>query len=93
VLSRQVLPRHYILNFISAVFPLFWLLGSFLLITTLAEPAEWSESKSVLERATLMRELRIAERKWARRCLIAWSLFCFVLVTGVVTVVLVVKFT
>jgi hypothetical protein len=75
------------------VFPLFWLIGSFLLLNTLVEPAEWRDTKPALERATLMRELRIAERTWARRCLVAWCLLCGVFGVGAVAAVLVLRST
>jgi hypothetical protein len=82
-----------ITDFSPSVFPLFWLLGSFILLNNLSEPSEWRSTKSALERATLMRTLRTAERKWARRCLCAWLILCLAVLATVLGALAIMKWT
>lgn len=63
------------------MFPIFWILGSIILCIPLRAPADWEPTKTAEERAELIAHMRQAEKKWARRCLVALaSLFILILV-------------
>ncbi|KAI0797245.1 hypothetical protein BC629DRAFT_1253618, partial [Irpex lacteus] len=52
-------------------FPLFWIAGSFVLVSQLKPPENWEPSKSETERQKLLQVLRSTEVKWGKRCLLA----------------------
>ncbi|TCD67368.1 hypothetical protein EIP91_010198 [Steccherinum ochraceum] len=60
------------------LFPLFWLAGIFILFFPLVAPEDWEPTKTEAERKELIELLRKTERKWARRCMIAFSALAFV---------------
>ena len=62
------------------VFPLFWILGSLILCIPLRAPTDWEPTKTAEERAELIAHMRQAEKKWARRCLVALSSLTIVVV-------------
>ena len=65
------------------VFPIFWILGSIILCVPLRAPADWESSKTAEERAELIAHMRRTEKKWARRCLLAFvSLIVLILVAA-----------
>lgn len=76
---------------LDTVLPLFWVVGAFILFSTLQAPVEWETTKSQEERTLLLKELRRVEVKWARRCLIALSIFLS-LAAIAITVVLVLHY-
>lgn len=57
------------------VFPIFWILGSIILCVPLRAPADWEPTKTSEERAELIAHMRQIEKKWARRCLLAFISF------------------
>jgi len=68
----------------STVFPIFWILGSIILCVPLRAPADWEPTKTTEERAELIAHMRQTEKKWAKRCLIAFvSLIVFILIIAV----------
>lgn len=58
------------------VLPLFWFLGALLLIN-FHSPTELVPRFTPEESALRVSTLRRAERRWARRCLLAWTIFTF----------------
>lgn len=58
------------------VLPLFWFLGALLLIN-FHSPTELVPRFTPEESALRVSALRRAERRWARRCLLAWTIFTF----------------
>lgn len=73
------------------MFPLFWLVGAFILLCPLNAPEGWESSKSEDEREELLVCLRRTELKWAKRCLIASSLLVFTIAAIVVLAIFVKK--
>ncbi|RDB16345.1 hypothetical protein Hypma_003052 [Hypsizygus marmoreus] len=72
------------------LFPPFWILGAIILLSPLREPepssatSEWMPEKTEGERQMLIAEMRKVEVKWAKRCLLALSVFaCIAVVVGV----------
>ncbi|KAL1705143.1 hypothetical protein EV121DRAFT_279846 [Schizophyllum commune] len=62
------------------LFPLFWIIGSCILLTPLSAPAPpsdadveaaWMPEKTPEERACIVAHIRSVEVKWAKRCLFA----------------------
>ncbi|KAL1726069.1 hypothetical protein EV714DRAFT_239593 [Schizophyllum commune] len=62
------------------LFPLFWIIGSCILLTPLSAPAPpsdadveaaWMPEKTEEERARIVAHIRSVEVKWAKRCLFA----------------------
>ena len=70
--------------------PLLWVAGAFFLITPLRAPQQ-GQIKTKAESQGPAQSMRRAERKWAKRCLIALSVLLLVVIAAVVTAVLVVK--
>ncbi|KAL0060500.1 hypothetical protein AAF712_012733 [Marasmius tenuissimus] len=78
------------------LFPLFWVMGAFILITPLRAPDEdvtdptsphaWLPEKTEAEKAAVISHLRKAEVKWAWRCLFALLIVTFFGVTAGVTI-------
>lgn len=65
------------------VFPIFWILGSLILCVPLRAPVDWEPTKTAAERAELIVHMRRTEKKWARRCLVAFvTLIVLVLVAA-----------
>ncbi|TRM64420.1 hypothetical protein BD626DRAFT_491755 [Schizophyllum amplum] len=63
------------------LFPLFWIIGSCILLTPLTAPAApsdedveaaWMPEKTAEERARIVAHIRSVEVKWAKRCLYAF---------------------
>ncbi|KAI0944940.1 hypothetical protein AcV7_001607 [Taiwanofungus camphoratus] len=71
------------------LFPLFWLAGALILISPLRAPEDWELSKTEAERQELIETMRRAEVKWAKRCLLALSVFAVAVLVVVLTVVFV----
>ncbi|KAI0945547.1 hypothetical protein AcW1_001745 [Taiwanofungus camphoratus] len=71
------------------LFPLFWIAGSLILISPLRAPEDWELSKTEAERQELIVTMRRSEVKWAKRCLIALSVFLSVVLVAVLIVVFV----
>ncbi|OBZ77522.1 hypothetical protein A0H81_02497 [Grifola frondosa] len=69
------------------LFPPFWILGSLILLTPLAAPAEWEPSKPEMERQELIASMRRSEMKWAKRSLLALSVLLLVILIIVLLVV------
>lgn len=68
-----------------AVFPPFWVLGAIILMSPLTVPADFEPSKSGMERQRLVRIIRDAELRWAKRC--AWALLALLILAGVVAAI------
>ena len=62
------------------MFPLFWVAGALILLSPLSAPPDWELSKSEIEREELIESMRRTEVKWAKRCLLALSVFVVVAV-------------
>jgi len=73
------------------LFPLFWIAGAFILISPLRAPEDWELTKTGAEREELIQTMRRTEMKWARRCLIAFSILALIITAIVVIAVLVMK--
>jgi len=69
------------------LFPLFWLAGAFILISPLRAPEEWELTKSEAERQEIIQSMRHTEVKWAKRCLIAFSLLAVVILVVVLAAI------
>lgn len=64
------------------LFPLFWIIGAFILLSPLRPPPQkineeglpaiWLPEKTEVERLEILERMRTVEVKWARRCL--WAL-------------------
>ncbi|KAI1797115.1 hypothetical protein LXA43DRAFT_910219, partial [Ganoderma leucocontextum] len=83
--SDQPTLSMYLFKF-GFLFPLFWVAGAFILLSPLSAPADWEASKPALEREELIASMRRAEVKWARRCLVALSVFCLLVLALVLSV-------
>ncbi|KAK7032808.1 hypothetical protein R3P38DRAFT_2918991 [Favolaschia claudopus] len=72
------------------LFPPFWLMGIFILLSPLRAPptatpsASWLPEKTDAERQVIIDRMRKAELKWARRCL--YALVILVLVAVIISV-------
>ncbi|KAJ7086171.1 hypothetical protein B0H15DRAFT_782274 [Mycena belliarum] len=72
------------------IFPPFWLMGLFILLSPLRAPpaatpsAAWLPEKTDAERQVIIDRMRAAELKWARRCL--YALLVFVLSVAIIAV-------
>ncbi|OBZ73481.1 hypothetical protein A0H81_07291 [Grifola frondosa] len=69
------------------LFPPFWILGSLILLTPLAAPADWEPSKSEVERQELIASMRRTEMKWAKRSLVSLSVLVLVILVIVLAIV------
>ncbi|CAG7847674.1 SubName: Full=Uncharacterized protein {ECO:0000313/EMBL:CCA73364.1} [Serendipita indica DSM 11827] len=54
----------------DAVFPPFWLLGALILVIPLTPPESWAD-KSQEQVQSILAAMRVAERRWAWRCVMA----------------------
>jgi len=70
------------------VFPLFWLFGIAILFSPLTAPADFEPTKSEAERQELVRIMREAEMKWAKRC--GWALLVLLLAGGIFAALIVI---
>jgi hypothetical protein len=57
----------------TAVFPPFWILGSLILITPLTPDPSWHSTKPEEQIQAILSAMRVAERRWAWRCVMAIS--------------------
>ncbi|CCM04010.1 uncharacterized protein FIBRA_06167 [Fibroporia radiculosa] len=73
------------------LFPLFWVAGAFILLSPLLAPEDWETNKTEAERQALIQSLRRAEVRWAKRCLIAFSIFSLAATIAIVVAVLILK--
>ncbi|KAG2340802.1 hypothetical protein BDR05DRAFT_915264 [Suillus weaverae] len=64
------------------LFPPFWVLGGIILLSPLNAPADFEPTKSEDERQELVRTMRDAEIKWAKRS--TWALLIFLVVIGII---------
>ncbi|KAF8896580.1 hypothetical protein BD779DRAFT_1496677 [Infundibulicybe gibba] len=65
------------------LFPPFWVMGAFIMMSPLRAPpstpsSAWLPEKTEEEREAIIATLRAAELKWARRCL--WALIVFIMI-------------
>ncbi|KAH9943519.1 hypothetical protein B0H21DRAFT_695578 [Amylocystis lapponica] len=81
----QTLAKYFFL--FGFLFPLFWLAGSLILVSSLRAPAEWEIEKTEAEREQLIADMRRMEVKWAKRCLLALSVLLLAIAVVVVSVV------
>jgi hypothetical protein len=70
------------LFFYGFLFPPFWLLGSLILITPLTPDPSWHSTKPEEQIQVILSAMRVAERRWAWRCVTALS--CLILIILVV---------
>ncbi|EKM56530.1 uncharacterized protein PHACADRAFT_160057 [Phanerochaete carnosa HHB-10118-sp] len=68
------------------LFPLSWLTGIVILLCPLTPPEHWEPTKTEAGRKELLGLLRRTEIKWAKRCLIAFSVLALVIVALVVVI-------
>ncbi|KAI0073657.1 hypothetical protein K474DRAFT_1603012 [Panus rudis PR-1116 ss-1] len=73
------------------LFPLFWLAGVIILLSPLSAPENWEPTKTEAERQELIALLRKTERKWAKRCLVAFLVFALIVLAISLTAVLVMR--
>ena len=73
------------------MFPLFWVAGALILLSPLSAPPDWELSKSRIEREELIESMRRTEVKWAKRCLLALSVFVVVAVVLVLSILFAVR--
>ncbi len=73
------------------MFPLFWLAGSLILLSPLRAPEDWESSKPEVERQEIIESMRRTELKWARRCLVALTIFTLIVAAIVLSVFLVMR--
>ncbi|THU99189.1 hypothetical protein K435DRAFT_752097 [Dendrothele bispora CBS 962.96] len=82
------------------LFPPFWILGAFILLSPLrapeaasdeSRPASWLPEKTEAERQAIIDHMRKAELKWAWRCLWALLIVSFFCVAAGVTIYMVLK--
>ncbi|KAF8882700.1 hypothetical protein BD779DRAFT_1647995 [Infundibulicybe gibba] len=70
------------------LFPIFWVLGSIILLSPLRAPESsagaWLPDKTDAERQMLINEIRVVEVKWAKRCLFALIVFIFLVTAAAV---------
>ncbi|KAJ7454693.1 hypothetical protein FB451DRAFT_1565101 [Mycena latifolia] len=72
------------------LFPPFWIMGVFILLSPLRAPpaatpsTAWLPEKTEAERQVIIDRMRTAELKWAKRCL--YALLVFVLAVAVIAV-------
>ncbi|KAG1871480.1 hypothetical protein F4604DRAFT_1654789 [Suillus subluteus] len=64
------------------LFPPFWVIGAIILLSPLKAPADFEPTKSEDERQELVRIMRDAEIKWAKRS--AWALLIFLVALGII---------
>ncbi|PIL33509.1 hypothetical protein GSI_04132 [Ganoderma sinense ZZ0214-1] len=83
--SDQPTLAMYLFKF-GFLFPLFWVAGALILLSPLSAPADWETSKPELEREELIASMRRTEVKWARRCLLALSVFALIVISLVLGV-------
>ncbi|KZT70441.1 hypothetical protein DAEQUDRAFT_689102 [Daedalea quercina L-15889] len=69
------------------LFPMFWIAGALILVSPLRAPEDWELSKTEAEREELIGSMRQTEVKWAKRCLIALSIFALVVLVVVLAAV------
>jgi len=73
------------------LFPLFWLAGSLVLLSPLRAPEDWETSKTEAERQELIESMRRTEVKWAKRCLVAFSVLALVVLVFVLAAVMIMR--
>ncbi|KAK7683125.1 hypothetical protein QCA50_013798 [Cerrena zonata] len=73
------------------LFPLFWIAGIVILISPLSAPENWEPTKTEAERQELIELLRRTERKWAKRCLVAFSILAIIAIAITLTAVMVMR--
>ncbi|RDX50308.1 hypothetical protein OH76DRAFT_469268 [Lentinus brumalis] len=88
--SDQPTLAMYLFQF-GFLFPLFWLAGSLILLSPLRAPEDWESSKPEVERQEIIESMRRTELKWARRCLVALSIFTLMIAAIVLSVFLVMR--
>ncbi|KAH9835301.1 uncharacterized protein C8Q71DRAFT_858945 [Rhodofomes roseus] len=69
------------------LFPLFWIAGALILVSPLRAPEDWELSKTEAERQELIESMRGTEVKWAKRCLVAFSVLALVVLIVVLAAV------
>ncbi|KAJ6570124.1 hypothetical protein DFH09DRAFT_422177 [Mycena vulgaris] len=75
------------------LFPPFWIMGVFILLSPLRAPAPadtpgaWLPEKTAAERALILKRMRTVELKWARRCLYALLGLVHIVIAVVIGVV------
>ncbi|KAJ8595020.1 hypothetical protein M405DRAFT_849912 [Rhizopogon salebrosus TDB-379] len=69
-------------------FPVFWIVGVAIIFSPLRPTTEWETGKSEEERRRLLAEMRVAELKWAKRCLCALVSLLVIIIVVVVGFVL-----
>ncbi|KIM57013.1 hypothetical protein SCLCIDRAFT_94646, partial [Scleroderma citrinum Foug A] len=57
------------------LFPIFWAIGVYFLVTPMRVTPDWEQDKTEEEREKILSNLRQTETKWAKRCL--WALISF----------------
>jgi hypothetical protein len=72
----------------TSVFPPFWILGTLILVTPLTPDPSWHETKPEEHIQATLAIMRVAERRWAWRCLIALTCLLTIIILVVGSVLL-----
>ncbi|EIN04845.1 hypothetical protein PUNSTDRAFT_55205 [Punctularia strigosozonata HHB-11173 SS5] len=75
------------------LFPPFWIIGTIVLFCSLNAPADWHSEKTDLERQQLLTDIRVAERRWAKRCAYALIALTFFVIIAVIIALAVLKWS
>jgi len=70
------------------LFPPFWILGSLILITPLTPDPSWHSTKPEEQIQAILSAMRVAERRWAWRCVMAISSLILIILVIVSSVLL-----
>ncbi|KAG8753895.1 hypothetical protein FRC14_005642 [Serendipita sp. 396] len=70
------------------MFPPFWLLGALILIIPLTPDPSWYSTKSAEQVEAILQAMRVAERRWAWRCAIAFGILLLLIFIVVGSLVL-----
>lgn len=70
------------------VFPPFWILGSLILVTPLTPDPSWHAEKDQKTIENILSVMRVVERRWAWRCVMAFSTLLFLILIIVGSVLL-----
>jgi hypothetical protein len=79
------------LTYFPLVFPPFWVMGALILLSPLRQPESnpssvWLPEKTESERREIIQKMRATEVKWAKRCLVAFSILSLLIVVGTLAI-------
>ncbi|KAJ4478562.1 hypothetical protein C8R41DRAFT_799429 [Lentinula lateritia] len=73
------------------LFPPFWIIGAFILLSPLRQPEStpssvWLPEKTESEREEIIQKMRQAEVRWAKRCLVALCILLVLVIVGALAI-------